>query len=251
MDRESVTQLRRASVLAATLIAAPLLGVAGCEESAPTDVEGPSRGLLENEWSSAERWIEEFGQSSSTNPLVEDAHRIFEHLRPYFDGKGRRLIVLGSDLAIAEASPGVFAAALPDGSVVVSRSALELCYEQGTIADSDARVAFLLAHELVHLQHNHNWFLEAEALVMAFEGEDEIVASLRETLGSDEVEVRKLEVQADQDGILNIAMAGYDPMVILGEDESFFDAWVGSITNKIAYLPHHPAPPAVRGDAAA
>lgn len=242
MDQESVGRTRRRWPLLVALLALPTLGIAGCESSSNDLEPAEPRILLDDEWRSAERWIEEWEEAPARNPFVARAQGVFAKLRPHFDFAGNRLVVVGPE-GIGRGTDAPYAAALPDGNVVLNWAGLELCYQGVSLARGDSRLALVLAHELAHLQSRHQWFLDAAAMSLAFEGEDEVVRALRDDLGSSAQEVKKLELQADEMAVIGMLLAGYDPAVVLGKDESFFAEWVGTAKGQLAYQDErHPSP---------
>jgi tetratricopeptide (TPR) repeat protein len=114
----------------------------------------------------------------------------------------------------------VWALSLPDDIILISRGALQLA-RQGKPSNSDARLAYALAHELAHQRADHLWqhefFRGAGAIVP---GESDAVLSLRNTQERD-----AKERQADAEGLMLVTLAGYDPTVITAESD-FFTAWV-------------------------
>ncbi len=103
-------------------------------------------------------WIQKYSVLSvQKEPLVVRAERVFHRLNPVMEqetpGKSRLLFVGG------EAPP--FAVALRDGTIVLSASAIQTCYRDVSMDEGDARLAFVLAHELVHQKKRH--YLHAAA----------------------------------------------------------------------------------------
>lgn len=232
--------MRRLWPLLVILLVIPTLGISGCEsgESEAGDEAPPA--LLGDELRSAEYWVEVY-ELAPVDPLVEQAQKIFARLRPVFGHAGNRLYVIGPD-KLADASGFPFAAALPDGNVVLNRAGLELCYRGVSQDEGDSRLALVLAHELSHFQADHHWNLDAPAMALALEGEEEVVSALREDLGTNLQEARKLELHADEGGVIGMTIAGFDPLVVVG-DESFFAEWVGTATGQVAYQDEsHPTP---------
>lgn len=232
--------MRRLWPLLVILLVIPTLGISGCEsgESEAGDEAPPA--LLGDELRSAEYWVEVY-ELAPADQLVDRAQEVFAELRRVFNDAGNRLYVIGpGELHDATAFP--FAAALPDGNVVLNRAGLELCFRGVTPQEGDSRLALVLAHELAHIDAGHHWNLDAPAMALALEGEEEVVRALREDLGTDLQEARKLELNADERGVIGMTMAGFDPLVVLA-DQSFFAEWVGTASGELAYQDEsHPTP---------
>ena len=103
--------------------------------------------------------------------------------------------------------------ALPDGSVVLSKRVLDICY-QGP-AQGEDRLAFVLGHEIAHLLNNDLWHISFFTRTPAMPPEvfpAHVVAS---------------ELRADEQGILYAAMAGFHTQAVVTLDRhvNFFAEW--------------------------
>src|SRR5262245_43634711 len=89
------------------------------------------------------------------NARVDRVYEIFAKVldaageRP---GKGPYLVVIGRTSKI-----GLYAAAIPDRSIILSEEGLEICYREP--ARGDDRLAFVLGHEISHHKHGDFWHL--------------------------------------------------------------------------------------------
>ncbi len=234
------SRTRRLWPLLVILLAVPTLGISGCESSDPSGPTAEPPSLLDAEERNAGWWIEQYGEISLADLDGEDAeifkatHGILDRLRPHFDDARTRLVILGAEIDNDAPLPA-FAAALPDDTIVMSLEGLRLCYRSVTREAGDSRAAAVLAHELAHLVAEHHWHLEAAALVGGFSGESDVFRSLLKTLGSNSQQAKKLELAADRRAVIGMAMAGYDPEVLLSGESSFFHEWVGTASGQLAY----------------
>ena len=140
------------------------------------------------------------------------------------------------------------ALALADGSVILNHAVVRLVYDEQPRHVADARMAFLLGHELAHLAMDDFWQSEA------FHGvrDDPLWSNARQRLeqllgrrasdhGSREIQLR--ELQADSHGMITMNAAGYDPRLILEGDSGFFRLWSARVMElqKIPPSGDHPS----------
>jgi tetratricopeptide (TPR) repeat protein len=153
--------------------------------------------------------------------LVSRAEGVFGNLLTVADRKlGRQ-----PKLLVVDEREGLEAQALPDGTVVVNPPLLRFCFGPPTtpIAEGDARLAFVLGHEMAHLAYDDGWHAQAFAALRRF-GAPELAAAsdwLRESDG----ERQAKEARADRAGFLFLLMAGYPPQGVLRPGSSFLADW--------------------------
>lgn len=236
----------RASFLPAFGRLAPLclLASLACSASCTADPSG-ALGFGPSEPDPREElgwWLDRYREVPASQAYAAQSHRIFDRLRPVFDFAGRRLVVI-RPRPQDRRDLGPLAVALRDGNVVVSYAALELCYREADRTLGESRLAFVLAHELAHLDHEDHVKLTAAEAVHAFGAEARRTGG-GSRRGSTSGEDRKaLELTADRQGALGMVMAGFDPRVLFGQDQTFFAAWVDSSVGRAAYAsPDHPSP---------
>jgi hypothetical protein len=115
--------------------------------------------------------------------------------------------------------------ALPDGSIILSRGVLDICYREP--AWGDDRLAFVLAHELAHQLNDDFWHMR---FFQAFEAatppgwspsqsSPTVLADMRRTT-SDTEAILARELRADERGILYAVVAGFNPHAIVTADRS-------------------------------
>lgn len=211
------------------LLAGGLL-LAACEPE-PVEPRIPQR---EDRLATSEPWRTAYREVTE-HPALERARTVFDRVREA-SGQDAGLLVL-------EVSRGPLALALADDTVVLSRQSLELCYREVEPAAGDARLAFVLGHELAHLANGDFWHASAFATVRSSGDPSAELRALQDLLAQDATVRRIRELKADDAGILATILAGYDPAPLLGGDRSFFEEWVGGPAGRAVYAdPDHPEP---------
>jgi tetratricopeptide (TPR) repeat protein len=153
-------------------------------------------------------WVEHFGViEPHERPELQRAWSIFQRVLAAADKNGKRF----PRLVVLRERRGPFALALPDGTVLLTPDAVELCYKDVPRSVGEARLAFLLGHELAHLARDDFWHAFAPTAKRA---------------GAEPVErTRDKERQADAYGVLYLVMAGYSPDSVLRDGSSFLERW--------------------------
>lgn len=191
----------------------------------------------------------------ATDPNVIRAQAVFARVLAAADKKGNyqpALFLLNTQGT--RCAP--FAAALPDGNVEITRTALRACYGGVSPSAGDARLAFILGHELAHLAKGDFWHAgiyellrseegknsaAGEAAILFLETTDAFLSSPADRSGGENGPVGRepkagddarrsqaykaacrKEMEADAWGLVYMAMAGYDPSSIIGDNDSFF-----------------------------
>ncbi len=122
--------------------------------------------------------------------------------------------------------------ALPDGGIILSKGALDICYHEP--ARGDDRLAFVLAHELAHQFKDDFWHMKFFQAIEASKAQSpQPNANLEEILRLARLpdDVQAKELQADQHGIIYASMAGFNTNAIVTEDNTvnFFQDWVRAL----------------------
>lgn len=91
---------------------------------------------------------------------------MFERVRAVADKNSKRL----PRLVVVSSRADPWAIALPSGHVVLSKEAVAICHAQASLAESEARLAFVLGHELAHLAHDDFWHQEVYGFLAARSG---------------------------------------------------------------------------------
>jgi len=154
---------------------------------------------------------------------VAEAQRIFSVLLRAWD-----ITRLEPALHVVNSSEGPWAASLADGNILLSRAAIDACFQFGRTR-APHLLAFVLAHELAHQRADDLWHLKFFRL--AGTQTASVQARLVEGLGLDENlvdDIAKREARADHDGLVLMSSVGFDPYQII-DDKDFFTAWVESV----------------------
>ncbi|MFA7060200.1 MAG: M48 family metalloprotease, partial [Pedobacter sp.] len=198
-------------------------------------------------------WLKNFGTVDRGNRDVARAEQIFRRVAEAADKKGGKLPRMNIIKSLGE--PWVIA--IRDGSIIVSEGAIATCFRNVSQAKGDARLAFILGHELSHLAKDDYWHIAAFDALVGYKGEkgnesrikSEIIALLEKWgdikpgQNANEV-IRTKELQADEEGLLTMTMAGFEPSLIVGDHTNFFEEWISLITGRSAYNDvTHPSPP--------
>ncbi len=173
-------------------------------------------------------WIETYrALEGKDHPLVPRVHKVFEKVRNAADKRGAYF----PKLVILQYAKGNLALCIEDGTVLLTRKAIDICYAGKNREIGDARVAFVLGHELAHLANGDFWYREASENIRRF-GPGKAAGGMRIVIDPADMR-RKRELKADADGLLYASMSGYDPKVIVNtEGANFFQEWERHIAGK-------------------
>jgi len=151
---------------------------------------------------------------------VANAHRVFERVRAVADKNSKRL----PRLVVVNSRADPWAIALPSGHVVLSKEAVAICHAEANLAEAEARLAFVLGHELAHLAHDDFWHQEVYGFLAARSGTRGLADFMQFHQTS-----KEQELAADDKGFIYAAMAGY-PVEILVKNRAgkpdFFSFWM-------------------------
>lgn len=186
-------------------------------------------------------WLSRYGEiRPESYPLSRRAHDIF---RKVLKASDRRKGV-EPEFIIINYGGRPWAQSLVDGTVVLTKDALDFCYRDVDLDTGDSRLAFVIGHELAHQFNGDFWhylfFQAAEAEGMekskAFDEIKDIV--------KDSENFMVKELQADQYGIIYASMAGYDVDAVVSEDKNFFTEWAKTIdpSGALKGTTSHPSP---------
>lgn len=157
------------------------------------------------------------------DPQVAQVHEIFSTLLRTWDGPQ-----IAPDLHVVESSAGPWAASLVDGNILMSRSAIDICLNFGR-EKAPHLLAFVLSHELAHQKSDDLW--GQKFLRLAGNQTPENQRLMLQGLMLDKKVIRDIEqreAQADHDGLVIMASVGFDPFVVV-DDQDFFTQWVEQI----------------------
>ncbi|MCP4935319.1 MAG: M48 family metalloprotease [bacterium] len=167
-------------------------------------------------------YIDSYGEVLPTiDSEVARAHRVFERVRAVADKNTRRL----PKLVVVDSKADPWAIALPDGHIVLSRKAIAICHRQTSQGEAEARLAFVMGHELAHLARDDFWHREVFAFVANIRGAENIAQVLRK----EQSKSIEKELAADDAGFIYAALAGYpvDRLIrTIDGKPQFFEYWM-------------------------
>ncbi|MFH0342935.1 MAG: tetratricopeptide repeat protein [Chromatiales bacterium] len=137
---------------------------------------------------------------SEQDPQVANAHRVFARVRAVADKNSKRL----PRLVVVNSRADPWAIALPSGHVVLSKEAVTICHAQVSLAEAEARLAFVMGHELAHLAHDDFWHQEVYGFLATRSG----TRGLADFMQSHQTS-KERELAADDKGFIYAGMAGY------------------------------------------
>lgn len=187
-------------------------------------------------------WVSVYGALSEADyPLVSRVQQVFDRVMAAADKRGNRF----PKLVILRYTGEPWAISLKDGTVLLTQKAVEICYQDADKTTGDARMAFVLGHELAHLAKDDFWHIAAFETVQKFSSDQQSARELLELLQKTENVIntahareiiKKKELEADSYGLLYASMAGYDPKIIVDNNgKNFFREWAGQIIGELAY----------------
>ncbi|MEO5364546.1 MAG: M48 family metalloprotease [Magnetococcus sp. DMHC-8] len=222
----------RAICLVLTWVAALAAGPTGAEVTSVNDLFA----LLEKKYGLID---------PATDPQVARVRQVFARVQNVADKRGNRM----PQLTVVDKPDTPWAIALPDGHILLSSGAIELCYRQVTQAVGDARIAFVLGHELAHLAKNDFWDME---VYLAVAGTGQVAPRLAgEKMTAADRRQRQAtawhkETEADDLGFLYASIAGYPTHLLLARanasHDNFFSLWTDRFRDDALLQDLHPPP---------
>lgn len=176
-------------------------------------------------WDQESEWAD-MGLLPADAPRSVRAKAVFERVARTFEfpeGMTPRPLLISKS-----SSPE--AMALTEGKIVITSGGLDACYRDVPPDVGDALLAYVLGHELDHLRNKEDFHAFA-----AYSLKD-VQPGVHPELAGVERNAEK-ELRADETGLVHAVLAGYDPRLILGQGEGFFQPWVSQPT-----YPSHPEP---------
>lgn len=212
---------RRYLMPAAGLAAAVLILLVGLPLLRDRAVESP--------WQTEKWWLAQYRLADPQLPEVARARNVFERMLAVYEGPSQvpKLLILD-----AEEVP--FAMALADDAILISRRSLELCFSNAGEAEGNARLAFVLGHELSHLARGELEHAFAAYTIGRPEA-DELSAHFSGRVQ----ELHERELRADRSGLTYAGMARFDVASIVDEGETFLESWTSQPLHEAAF-PSHP-----------
>jgi tetratricopeptide (TPR) repeat protein len=220
----------------AFLAAVVALALAGCRDRPAAEFRSDD---ADSPQAHASWWVATYGRLPPDHPLQVRAERVFARIESASERRTNR----PQHLEVIAADRGPWAIALPSGAVILTRGGLELCYHEVPVEQGDARLAFVLGHELAHLANDDFWHLPAFA--QRLDQSSLVPRWLARLLRPFPEGAPGRELRADEAGIVAMTMAGYDPRPLVEEDRSFVEEWVEEVTGDVRSADAtHPEPEA-------
>jgi tetratricopeptide (TPR) repeat protein len=173
-------------------------------------------------------YIDTYGEVlPAQDPEVARAHRVFERVRAVADKNSKRL----PQLVVVNSRADPWAIALPDGHIVLSKQAVAICHQEASLGEAEARLAFVLGHELAHLAHDDFWHHEVHGFLAAHTSTQHLANFLHSHRP-----VKERELAADDKGFIYAALAGYsvDALLKTGAGRPhFFNFWMQQTNTRV------------------
>ncbi len=166
-----------------------------------------------------EYWISKYGEVKESTLSIR-AQEVFNRVLSASD----RRAGIEPALYIINYNGAPWAQSLADGSIILSKNGLEFCYKNQSFEIGDARIAFVIGHELAHQFNGDFWHYK---FLHTAEDDKESMRTfqdIKELARKPEMLLAK-EIQADQYGIIYATLAGYNSDEIISEDKNFFLEW--------------------------
>ncbi|MBF0183447.1 MAG: M48 family metalloprotease [Magnetococcales bacterium] len=167
----------------------------------------------------------------AANPQVARAHQVFARVQDVADKRANRM----PQLTVVNKAEQPWAFSLPDGHILLSLGAIQLCYRHISQTEGDARLAFVFGHELAHLSKNDFW--DQEMLHSLSKEENDGIRANHKPQKTEKghetstpTPYGNKEREADDLGFLYAGIAGYAVHTLLDHSddqrhENFFAAW--------------------------
>lgn len=201
--------------------------------------------FAENPRNHIDFWKKTYGElSSKDDPRVEKAQKIFQRV---LNAAGKRPGVVPRLIIIKDDS--LLASAIPDGSIILAKGVLDICYKDP--ARGDDRLAFILGHEIAHQLKDDFWHMKFfQAIELSGEKNLKNNIALKEVkdIAKSTDKMLAKELQADEHGIIYATMAGFNTRAIITEEDrvNFFEEWVKTLDRTripgVHKDPTHPGP---------
>jgi len=172
-------------------------------------------------------WLKNYALAPPDARMVSRVQAIFEDVK-----RANHSLAHPSKLFIIESKSTPWAIALEDRNIILTTGAIDVIYNHdGSIYEQDARMAFVLGHELKHVIEND--FSHQRAYLALTESADRGVFALNSDRSADR---KTLELSADEEGLIHASLAGYDTSAIFAEvggAANFLEHWAEQ-TNTIS-----------------
>ena len=182
--------------------------------------------------SNANTWLKSNPLVPEDGFMVNRVQMIFEDVKRASDSAAHP-----SQLYIIQSNNIPWAIALQDKNVILTSGAIDVIYSSDdSLEKKDARMAFVLGHELKHVIDND---FSHEQAYKNFSNSE--VSQLVTSSNNGATNRKTLELLADEEGLINASLAGYDTSAIfsdIGDADNFLDYWATQ-TNTNNSSQHH------------
>jgi len=194
--------------------------------------------------SAREYWKSNFPQISPDHPDAQKAVAVFRKVLAAADKKKG----IDPELVLIDEKGYPWAKSIPDGGIILTRGAIEICYKDVEPEVGKARLAFVLGHEISHQVNGDFWhYFFYQGLhpdrVKDKRSKEILEGVISMAKKTDNIQTR--ELAADQYGIIYASQAGYKVNHLVQSDTKFFRQWVASTNPKlvegIELAPNHPS----------
>jgi len=184
--------------------------------------------------SKASFYIDTYGLVDlSESKLAQRAQRIFKRIRQVAEDP----VGMSPTLKIIKSKGRPWAIALPDGYIILSKAAIDICYNNVSLKTGDARLAFVLGHELAHLTSKDFWHQSIYLSLSSEKKNNSELENIRRAFNINSNEkledwnniVRKKELQADDKGFTYASLANFQTGLIFSDNKNnkdFIKNWV-------------------------
>ncbi len=177
----------------------------------------PFNTLASSQKDQLDYYIDKYKFADSSDELVRRVHQVFKKVSAVANAAPElKLAIIKGFNTLDEP----LAMALPDGGIVLSKKAIDIIYENVSLAHGDTRAAFVLGHELAHFTQKD--FSQRKFLNIVKDSPllSKLVKNYQEQDGKEK------EMEADAYGFRYAAMAGYPVDKLLAEgSKNFFVYW--------------------------
>jgi len=184
--------------------------------------------------SNASSWLRQNTLAPKDAFMVNRVQMIFEDIKRASDS-----FVYPANLYIIQSKGTPWAIALEDRNVILTSGAIDVIYSgNDSLAMKDARMAFVLGHELKHVIEND---FSHERAYNNFSATG--VSDLIDVIDNQTTTRKTLELLADEEGLITASLAGYDTTAIfsdIGDSGNFLEYWAAQTNTRNDKLHHSP-----------
>ncbi|VAX18905.1 hypothetical protein MNBD_NITROSPINAE04-1112 [hydrothermal vent metagenome] len=155
------------------------------------------------------------------------AHKIFADVLAAADRRPGPI----PELFILDEEGYPWARSLPDGTIILTRGAIDICLKAKSSDNAKARLAFIIGHELSHQVNGDFWhFFFYQGVRPELAKDPDMKKTLEQVMEiallTDQVITK--ELKADQYGVIYASQAGYNVRRIVDTDVNFFREWTAA-----------------------